>query len=143
MKKTIFVDTNILLSGIFFRGNEAKLLSTLNVELITSDTVIQEIGKVAQIKFKPLKVESRRIALQEIDNSLRDISKIIKKSVYSRKIREAQRLVAGKEDAKILAAVLATEPDYFITGDKHFHTKKVKERVRVRHTRDILRELKL
>jgi len=31
MKYKVFVDTNILLSGIFFEGNESSILNILNV----------------------------------------------------------------------------------------------------------------
>jgi hypothetical protein len=54
-----------------------------------------------------------------------------------RYLMEATKLVNEKNDRKILAAVLFVKPDYFVTGDKYFHTEMVKRKVRVKHTRDI------
>lgn len=40
MRYRVFIDTNILLSGIFFEGNESKVLDLLEVDLITSEDVL-------------------------------------------------------------------------------------------------------
>ena len=40
MRYRIFLDTNILISGIFFEGNESKILDMLEVELITCEDVV-------------------------------------------------------------------------------------------------------
>ncbi len=37
MKYKVFVDTNILLSGIFFEGNESSILDLIELDLITSE----------------------------------------------------------------------------------------------------------
>lgn len=54
---------------------------------------------------------------------------------------EAAKLVRGKNDQRILAAVLYVKPDYFITGDKHFHTRRIKERIKIRNAQEVLKEL--
>ncbi len=48
-------------------------------------------------------------------------------------------MVGGKNDQKILAAILFSKPDYFVTGDKHFYNEKVKTKVKIRKTREILK----
>lgn len=40
MRYRVFLDTNILLSGIFFEGNESKILDLVELDLITSEDVI-------------------------------------------------------------------------------------------------------
>jgi len=35
MKYKIFVDTNILLSGIFFEGNESRVLDMVGLDLVS------------------------------------------------------------------------------------------------------------
>jgi putative PIN family toxin of toxin-antitoxin system len=143
VKKRVFVDANVLISGIFFKGNESKLLSALNVELITSDTVIKEIYDVARLKFKSLKISTQKIALQEIENALKDISEIIKKEKYISYLPEVEKLVKSEDDRSILAAVLFTKPDYFVTGDKHFYSEAVKKKVKIKKTKEVLKELKI
>ena len=46
MRKKIFVDTNVVISGTFFEGNESKLLSLEDVDLYTSDVVVKELKDV-------------------------------------------------------------------------------------------------
>jgi len=39
MRYRIFLDTNVLISGIFFEGNESKILNMIELDLITSEDV--------------------------------------------------------------------------------------------------------
>jgi predicted nucleic acid-binding protein len=48
----VFLDTNLLISGIFFEGNESKILDMAEIDLITSEDVVRELGKVTIKKFK-------------------------------------------------------------------------------------------
>lgn len=128
MRVKVFVDTNILLSGIFFDGNEAKVLDLVEVELVTSEDVVEELRAVIKKKLKYLKDRTFEIALFEMERALSDII-IIPRQEYNQKIKEAERLIAHKKDAPILAAVLHVKPDYFLTGDSHFFTDTVKKSI--------------
>jgi predicted nucleic acid-binding protein len=46
MRYKVFVDTNILLSGIFFEGNESSILDLIELDLVTSEDVVFELRKV-------------------------------------------------------------------------------------------------
>jgi len=142
MKKRIFIDTNILISGIFFHGNEAKLLASPNIELVTSDVVIEELKEVALKKFSSLKVESRKVALEELENSIGDL-RVVKGNLYLSFIPGVSNLIEGKADRRILAAALYSKSDCLVTGDEHFHNERVKRKIKVKFTREILRELEL
>ena len=141
MRKKVFVDTNVIISGTFFYGNEAKLLSLVDVDLITSDTVISEVKQVAIRKFDSLRIENKKIALLELEHSLQDFSRIFEYKEYYHRISEAKKLIKHKKDSEILAAVIEVNPDYFVTGDKHFHTKAIAGKVNVKHTKQVLDEL--
>ena len=52
MRYKIFVDTNILLSGIFFEGNESRILDLVELDLVTSEDVVDELRKVVKKKLK-------------------------------------------------------------------------------------------
>lgn len=143
MKKKVFIDTNILLSGIFFSGNESKLLSLLEIDLITSDLVLEEAREVVRRKFQVFGVESFKVALEELENALMDFTEIIQKKDYIHKFKTARELIDKEKDSRILAAVLAVKPDYFVTGDTDFYTLKIKKILAVCKTREILAALKL
>ncbi len=141
MKLRVFVDTNILLSGIFFEGNEAKILDLVEIELLTCEDVVDELRKVVKRKLKYLKERTFEIALSETERALSDIT-IIPRAKYSQKIKEADGLIAHKKDVPILAAVLYAKPDCFLTGDSHFFTEKIKIVVRVMTAKDFLDKIK-
>lgn len=141
MKYRVFVDTNILLSGIFFEGNESRILDLMEVDLITSEDAAVELRKVVKKKLKYLKERTFEIALAETEKALADLI-IIPRIKYNHKLKEAESLMRHKKDISILAAVLYAKPDYFLTGDAHFFTDNIKRVVNVVTTADFIAKIK-
>ncbi len=137
MRYRVFLDTNILISGIFFEGNESKVLDLVELDLITCEDVVEELKKVVKKKLKYLKGRTLEIALFETEKALSDIE-VIPRTKYKHKIKYAQKLMRYNKDVPILAAVLYANPDYFLTGDLHFHTDRIKKIVDVLTTKDFL-----
>ena len=142
MRRKVFVDTNVLISGIFFKGNESKLLSISNIDLITSDTVVAELKEVVKRKLNSLKTENLRIALEEIDLALKDFSKIVKEEEYQPELKRALKLISSEKNAKILAASLAIKADHFVTGDEDFFIPEIRKVINVQRTKEVLKDLK-
>ena len=140
MRYRIFLDTNILISGIFFDGNESKVLDMPEVELITCEDVVYELKSVTKKKLKYLDQRSLEIALLEVDRALSDID-ILPRENYLKKSLEAEALIAHRKDIPILAAALYANADYLLTGDSHFFTDKVKSEIKVRNTREFFAEI--
>ena len=63
MRYKVFVDTNILLSGVFFDGNESMILDLVELDLVTSEDVIDELKKVVRKKLKYLKERTLKLLL--------------------------------------------------------------------------------
>jgi putative PIN family toxin of toxin-antitoxin system len=141
MRFKVFVDTNVLLSGIFFEGNESRILDMIELEIITSEDVVDELLRVIRKKLKYLSERTFEIALSEVEKALTDIS-IIPRVKYSHKLKEAESLIIHKKDIPILAAVIYTKPDYFLTGDAHFFTEKIKDIINVLTAKDFLTKIK-
>lgn len=141
MRFKVFIDTNILLSGVFFEGNESKILDLVEIDLVTSEDVVEELRKVVKKKLKYLKERTFEIAIAETEKALSDIS-IIPQAKYNHKLKEAEGLITHKKDIPILAAVLYAMPDYFLTGDAHFFVDKVKRVVNVSTAKDFLSKIK-
>lgn len=141
MRYKVFLDTNILISGIFFEGNESEILDMVELDLITSEDVIDELKKITKKKLKYLGNRTLEIALLEVDRALFDID-ILPREIYEGNILEAKKMITHKKDIPILAAALYANVDYLITGDSHFFTYKVKDVLKVRTTREFLEEIK-
>ncbi len=138
-KIKVFVDTNIMISGIYFNGPEALLLDNENINIYISDTVEKELFDFTKYRYNKL----RYLSKEEVENSLRvallDIYIIIKRHEYESYIQEASNLIQDQKDVNILAAGLYLKPDFFITGDKHFHTPEITEVLNVVYTRTFLK----
>jgi len=141
MKYKVFIDTNILLSGIFFDGNESRILDMVELDLLTGEDVADELHMVVKKKLKYLKERTLEIAVAETEKALTDIL-IIPRPMYGHKLKQAASLMTHKKDIPILAAVLHSQPDFFLTGDSHFFTEKVQSIVNVLTAREFLDKIK-
>lgn len=112
----IFVDSNIIIAGTFFSGLENILLDLIGIDIITADICKEEGIRVTKKMYKRLGVEILKIDLKDVEKSFEGM-KIITEEKYKNKFKEAEKLIKKKNDQRVLAAVLAIEPDYFITGD--------------------------
>lgn len=136
MRYKIFLDTNILISGIFFEGNESKILDMAEVDLINCEDVVYELKNGTNKKLKYLDQRNLEIALLEVDRALSDID-ILPREKYP----EAEALLVHEKDIPILAAALYTNADYLLTGDSHFFTDKVESELKVRKAIEFLDEI--
>lgn len=121
------MDTNILISGIFFEGNESKILDMPELDLITSEDVVDELKKITKKKLKYLGGRALGISLLEIDRALCDIE-ILPRKGYVKEFTKAKELIAHKKDIPI-------------TGDSHFFTDKVRTVIKAITTREFLDEI--
>ena len=67
---------------------------------------------------------------------------VIPRAKYNHKLKDAESMITHKKDVPILAAILYVKPDYFLTGDAHFFTDKVKSVVNVLTAKDFLSKIK-
>jgi len=137
----VFLDTNVLLSGIFFEGNESVILDSTGLDFITSEDAVVELQRVVRKKLKYLRERTFEIAVTETEKALTDIT-VIPRRKYCHKMKEAEFLIKHKKDIPILAATLYVKPDYFLTGDTHFFTDNIKSVVNVITAKDFLAKIK-
>jgi len=134
--KTVFVDANVLVSGIFFDRPEAELLDTRRMRLITAEVCERELEEVGVRKSDAFGV-SEDGAREMLEGALVDID-VVPEGKYEERYGEAAEVVGERNDAEVLACVFSVEPDYFVTGDEEFHTKKARTLVNVAETTDVL-----
>jgi len=110
----ILLDTNILVSGLVFHGNEHMVLKkaeTGSIILVLSDFILLETRVVLGEKFKGyenlLDVFLKHILYELIPGEL--IQETL--AVLEGKIRD-------KKDTHVLASVMISDPDYIVTGDR-------------------------
>lgn len=118
----VFVDTNVLISGLIFRhGNEAALLELADrglVSVVLSGRVMSEAQDVFDDKFA---------------DRVHVLAEFLARGRYelaphpgNADLEVAARLVRDEDDVIILAAILASKPDVALTGDKDLLTDEIK-----------------
>ena len=117
----VFIDANIVISAIICRGRERELLhlaSDGKIRPVFSELVLREAHRVIEAKF-PTLVSRLRAELSLLEYEL--VSELEPSLVTM-----AAGIVRDPGDVEILAAILASEPDFAITGDKDLLTDEVK-----------------
>jgi len=127
----IFLDANILISGIIFKGKEHELLiKNKNIFFITSEDVLEETRAVIIEKF-PESSELVEIFLSILNPT------VIKRKDYASKLNEYST-VRHKNDRHILAAAIIGKVDYIVTGDADLLSLKNYNNISIVQARKII-----
>ncbi len=129
----IILDTNTIILGMAFTGNERKLLDAIykNKEfLILSEYIVSETKKVLSKNFTG--------AEKLFDRFLTHLQYEIMPYPSKDKVKEAEKIVRDPKDAVILATVLEVKPDIFVSGDLDFHTSEVTLLTNVMHPKEAI-----
>ena len=112
MSKIVVLDTNVLISSIFWeKGNSHKIVDIAIEQKITNFTspeMLNELARVLRQKFKQTEeyIESQ-LAL------IANYSQIIEPKIKANVVPE------DAKDNMIIECALSSDADYIITGDKH------------------------
>lgn len=114
-KPLVFLDTNVLFSALYStKGTAGDILNYFiagKLEIVISQQVLEEV-----VRNMKAKLPQTLLAFQ---NFLLDSPPVIVKNPSPEEIRVWSELI-NFDDAGILASAVAVQPDYLITGDKHF-----------------------
>ena len=110
----IMLDTNILISVIFFPSNQTRNLIkriTEQNEIVICDYVIEELSLVIEKKFS-----SRKPALKDFFHSLPFDLVQVKRNPEKENYPE----IRDEKDFPVLVTAIESDIDIFLTGDKDF-----------------------
>ena len=125
----VMLDSNIIISGIVFSGNERKLINTIyskSLVLILNEYIEIEVESVIRKKFP----KQKQIFRDLLD--LLIVEYVLVPSVSM--VEEAKLLIRDPKDAIILASAIDAKPDFFVSGDLDFHTDDVRKFINVVNT---------
>lgn len=125
------LDTNVLISSIFWKGPSRHIvdLAVANkIKSVTSPEILEEIESVLYEDFP-------QVPYDKIEGIIRDIMShsqlIIPRQVTIKKLRDLK-------DAKIIACALGAKADYIVTGDKDLLVLAKYEAVKILTPRSFL-----
>lgn len=134
MAYRVAIDTNILVSASAFHGPEERLLlagASGAFQLTIPEPVEHEARRVLGSDFPG----AARAAVLDRFLGAGDILPAARESRWTTK---AMELIRDPGDVKVLAALLADPPDFFVTGDKDFLVLDGRLPFRVLRTRAML-----
>ena len=109
----VFLDSNVIVSGIAFRGNEHEILKfsfLRGSDFVISDDVRDEVLRVLRGDFPKLRAE-----VEEIVSLVR--AEVVPRRSYEARLRDFPQ-IRDPNDAHILAAALVSGCDVIATGDR-------------------------
>lgn len=136
-KLKVFLDTNVLVSGMVFAGNERKLLEEIidgKLELVLSSDVIDEANEVLKKKF-PKQVVLFPLFLRMVKHEE------ISKRAYKESEKRCAGLIGDEADVPIAAAAIVSKADYLVTGDKGLLALKKVGETEIIRTWELLKKL--
>lgn len=127
----IVCDSNIIVSGFLFRGNESRLLELVDerkMQNFISKKIIEEIARVlAYPKLKTTYEEREKI-----------ISKLIEISIIAEPKRQINAVKEDPADNKFIECAVEANADYIISGDKHLLKLKEFKGIKIITTKKLL-----
>lgn len=127
------VDTNVLISAIFWPGKPKQLLNKIRrgeITFLTSQALLSELKQVLTRKDKPFKLseeEARRVL-----SAIRDLAEVIQPHSQVTRCRD-------EADNRVLECALDGRADWIITGDTHLLEMRSFEEIKITTVADFLR----
>jgi hypothetical protein len=111
----VFLDSNVIFSGLYSpEGAPGIILEHFikgNIRVVVSQQVLEEVVRTVRAKLPDALPTLKRLLVSMPPEVVADPGR-------EEIERWMKRLPLG--DAAVLAAAIGAQPDYFITGDKHF-----------------------
>jgi putative PIN family toxin of toxin-antitoxin system len=115
----LVLDTNIVISGLFWGGNPAGLLDAAQlgeIEIFTSRPLLAELARILQRwKFADV-IAASGLSIEELVLGYAELATVVEPAPI------APTIAADADDDQVLACAVAAQVDGIVSGDKHLHT---------------------
>lgn len=126
----IVVDTNILVSASFWKGNPYKIIELAaqgKIKIFSSVEILEEFAKVLKRDFKTGEEELKK----RIETFLK-IIKLVSPQIKIQVVKE------DPDDDKVLEAALEANAHFIVSGDKHLLKIKEFKGIKIMTAREFL-----
>ena len=135
----ITTDTNILVSGTFWRGDSARILKMIDngeIELILSEELIEEYKDVINRDEIIGKIKNKNLILNKA------IVKILKDATIVEPRKKLNIVIEDPDDNMVLECAIEGKSDYIITNDNHLLKLKEYQGIKILTPEEFLRILR-
>lgn len=130
----IVCDTNTLVSGFLWRGNEFRLLTAITERkalLFLSPPLLQEFARVITYpKLKPFVANANAL-----------VEKLKSLAIVIKPIKPVNAVKEDPSDNRVLECALAAYADFIVSGDKHLLKLKKYEGISIVTTKKALSKI--
>ncbi len=138
--RRIVPDTNIVVSGLLWRGNPRRILDAARdgiVELYTSPVLLEELEDVLSREKFACRLAAANVTVQDLISGYSALATVIEAEPI-----EPVILVDPDDDA-VLACALAAEAEIIVSGDSDLLDLKEHKEIRILTATEFLAEFSL
>ena len=109
----VVIDTNVLISAIFWTGKPKHLLNQVRLgklTFLTSIALLAELKEILTRKDKPFKLSV--VEAEQVVAAMRDLAEIVEP-------RQRLSICQDEDDNRVLECALEGRAEWIITGDLH------------------------
>ena len=138
------LDTNIIISGLFWSGKESELLELAvagEYKAIISEFVLRETKNVIAAKFSEMADKAETVLNLLVESAERYpllSAREVNQFINSRDLE----IDLNKGDLIILATAFNAKAEAIVTGDKDFHKPEINKLIQIIGTAQALQKLK-
>jgi putative PIN family toxin of toxin-antitoxin system len=136
--KRVVLDTNTLISGLLWDGNESIVIEKAEkkaIKLFISHHILKELdGVLKRDKFSK-KLEGKEYTVEKAIAKIALISTLIEPSSNITEIEE------DPADNRVLECAISCKADFIVSGDKHLLNLKEYEGIKIVKAADIISDL--
>lgn len=128
----VIIDTNVLISGIFWTGKPKQFLNKVRrgeVTFLTSEILLDELKDVLTRRDKPFKLSAEEA--ERVIISVKDLAEIVKPH---RKVSVCH----DEKDNRVLECAIDGRADCIVTGDIHLLELKSFKKIKITTVGDFL-----
>ncbi len=136
----VVADTNIVVSGLLWRGNPRRVLDAARdgiIELFTSTILLEELEDVLSREKFALRLEVAKVTAHDLVLGYAALAAVVEAESIEPVI------LADPDDDAVLACALAAQCEVITSGDSHLFDLKQYKEVRILTASELVSELSL
>jgi putative PIN family toxin of toxin-antitoxin system len=136
----VVADTNVVVSGLLWRGNPRRVLDAARdgiIELVTSPILLEELADVLNREKFAVRLAAANVTVEELVSGYAALARVIEAEAIEPVI------IADPDDDAVLACALTAQCEVITSGDSHLLDLKEHQEVRILTAAELLAELSL
>lgn len=133
-------DTNIVVSGLLWRGNARRILDAARdgiIEIFTSQALLEELENVLSREKFAMRLEAADVTIQELVEGYAALATVIEAVLIEPVI------LRDPDDDAVLACAVAAEAEIIASGDNDLLSLRKYQEIRIVTATELLIELSL